>query len=344
MKPNKTDKQTFRLVLCFIFLTLFLSNATPMPSPAKTEAEKRAIIQEIYLLYHRKDYTNALERVEKGLKAIGSTQELLQLKYHILMDQKKYPDALAFIDHEIQTSGETEVLLAARYTVLYAMENWKGALDTALKKEKMTKIKSPWDCLNLVHVFIQMGRKDEALDWLDEAARRGFTSYRILADPKYALLGGDSRFYEIIEKIKRFIGLGEPAKDFTTALLSAENFTLSSKRGSVVVIFFWATWCEPCKAEIPSLQEYYNQFKDKGLEMVGINLDSNAQKMNDYIQQTHWLGKHAYSGLVWKDPIVRLYRIDSLPALRLVDKKGILRAVDLKGTELRKAIETLVAE
>jgi peroxiredoxin len=248
---------------------------------------------------------------------------------------------LAFIDGEIKKSGETEELLAAKYSLLFIQGKLVDALKAAMKKDKIAKNKSPWDCMNIMHVYLRMGSKNEALDWLQEAVRRGFISYRLLQDKKYALLERDKRFYKIIQNIKVSIGLGYPAKNFTVKLLSGDHFTLKEQRGKIVLIYFWAYWCEPCKQEMPYLDKIYREFKDKGLEIIAISLDSSVKKTGEYIRQHKLKWKHSCSGKVWKDETVALYGVNTLPSLWVVDKNGILRSFDIKGKELRKVITTL---
>jgi thiol-disulfide isomerase/thioredoxin len=326
----------------FLILTVFFFiNANPL---VKTEQEKKEFYKSVYLLYTQKEYVKAMELLDKGLKKYGSINELLHLKYNILMSQKKYAEAVQFIDDEIKKSGESEELLSAKYNVYYSQKNYKEALDTALRKDKIAKIKSPWDCMNLVHLYILLRDKDDALDWLQEAASRGFISYRLLQDKKYALIQKDDRFLQVIENIKLNIGLGEPAKDFTAILFSGEKFTLSTQRGKVVLIVFWATWCEPCKKDMISLIEYYRKFHGKGFEIVSVSLDSDEKQLKEYLKQQELPWKNLYTGLEWKDPTALIYRINSIPSSWLVDKKGILRSFDIKGKELRDAISTLIVE
>ena len=326
------------LVLTVIVLFLLIQLGT-----AGADTGKKEWLQRIYQLYGEAKSMDALYAIEQALKAMGSSNELLQLKYNILVKLKRYDEALAFIDGEIKKSGESEELLAAKYSLLFMQGKLVDALKVAMKKDKIAKGKSPWDCMNIMHVYLRMGSKNEALDWLQEAVRRGFISYRLLEDKKYALLERDKRFYQIIENIKVSIGLGNPAKNFTVKLLSGEDFTLKKQRGKVVLIYFWAYWCEPCKQEMPYLDKIYREFKDKGLEIIAISLDSSVKKTEKYIQQHELKWKHSCSGKVWKDETVVLYSVNTLPSLWVIDKNGFLRSFDIKGEELRKVITALIA-
>jgi thiol-disulfide isomerase/thioredoxin len=65
-----------------------------------------------------------------------------------------------------------------------------------------------------------------------------------------------------------------PAPDFTLPTLSGETVRLSDLRGKVVLVNFWATWCVPCRTEMPTLEELYQYYKERGLEVVAVNLDA----------------------------------------------------------------------
>jgi thiol-disulfide isomerase/thioredoxin len=329
------------VALCAALLIIAFIDAREAEKVAKN---RKDVLKEIYQTYGRGEYDKALELLDKALKRFGSTTKLQQLKYNILMKQKKYGEALTFIDGEIKKSGESEALLSARYNILFAQDNLPEALRTALKKDKIAKTKSPWDCMNIMHVYLRQGSKTDALDWLQEAVRRGFTSYRLLSHKKYELLKHEKRFYELIESMKMSIGLGYPAKNFSTTLLSGEEFELRHHRGKVVMAVFWASWCEPCLAELPFLHEYYKQFKDKGFEVIAISLDSSQKRAGDYIRQYNLEWKNACSGKVWQDGVVKRLGINNIPSYRLIDRKGVLRAADLKGEELRSAIAQLLEE
>lgn len=333
-------------VISLFFLCLYVySDGNPdLFSQEEVDVNPRKVFREIYRLYGQKDYVKALKVIEKALKDFGSTNELLHLKYNILIAQKKYDEALKFIDSEIKKSGESEELLSAKYNVLFMQEKFQEALKAAMRKDKIAKIKSPWDCMNIVHVYIKMGSKSDALDWLQEAVNRGFISYRILAEIKYELLQHEKRFYEIIEAIKMSIGLGRPARDFKVKLLSGKMFTLSRQRGKVTLVIFWSTWCDPCREEMPMLKKYYDQFKDKGFEIMAVSLDSDISRAKEYIRGNKLEWKHACSGEIWEDNIVKRYKINSIPSYWLIDKKGFLRSFDLKGEELRRTIIYLLSE
>lgn len=333
------EKQMMKKIIIVLLVVLFL--AVSMESAQEAGKQYR---RDIFRLYEQGKYEEALQAVDKAIAASGMKIDLMRMKYNILVKLKKFDDALAVVDAEIKKSGETEELIAAKYNVYFRQGKLKEALETAKKKDKIAKVKSPWDCMTIMHVYLRMGEKQEALDWLQEAVSRGFISYRILMGKQYEILAKEKRFYEIIETIKVAIGLGKPARDFTVKLVSGGEYVLSARRGKVVLVNFWATWCDSCREEMPELNQYYAEFKDKGFEIIGISLDSNEGRLLDYMKRTGVQWNVAYSGDAWKDETVRLYGVNSIASHWLIDKKGVLRSFGLKGKDLRDAIDTLLKE
>lgn len=331
-------KQIIHVILILLLLVLALSGSD------QQKKEQSVAVPEIYRAFAAGNFNAVVTLTDKAMAEYGKRLELVQMKYEALLRLQRLDDALALIDSVIKEKGESETLLSARFNVLLQQEKLTEALQTALKKDKLAKIKSPWDCMNIMHVYLKMKSKDEAMDWLQEAVKRGFISYRILMEKTYDLLRYESRFYEIIETIKVSIGLGYPAKPIETPLLSGETFKLNDQRGKVILVTFWATWCEPCKKDMTELKNIYNTYRDKGFDMLSISLDGSLTRLNAYLnkEQINW--KQACSTLEWKDATVIRYGINSVPSYWLMDKKGVLRAFDLKGMELRLAIRDLLAE
>lgn len=326
-----------------IIAVLFCLLVLPAVAQTQQKTVPEKTMKTIYDFIKQKEYPKALQVTENAMKAYGRTDTLLQMKYNLLMKMEKYTEALAYIDNLVKKTGPKQEYLAAKYNILMTQKNYVEALKVAKKKYDLSS-KSPWECMNLVHTHLDMGNLEEAMDWMQEAVSRGFISYRILQGKRYEKLHKQKRFYEIIETIKIAIGLGKPAQTFTVRLTSGKDFNLAEQKGKVVLIDFWATWCGPCKEHLPFLKKIYEQYKDKGLVILGINLDTNEKIFRDYlsIKKMDWALR--YSGQGWNDAIVRRYSVDSLPSRWLIDKQGTLRSFGLQGKELAQAIATLLAE
>jgi peroxiredoxin len=264
-----------------------------------------------------------------------------------LSRQKKHAAALELLDSGLQQYGETENLLAAKFQVLLELGRPEDALPVAIRRTEKAERKSPWHCIAVMEIFLKLRNPDGAFTWLDRAVERGFLDYSELAGKEYVALRKDPRYPPIVRTIQERIGIGRPAMEFAVELLSGEKFDLAKQKGKVILIDFWATWCPPCREGIVHLKEYFDQFKGRGFEIIGISLDADRKKVDDYLAAEKLKWKIAFSGKAWNDDIARLYSINLIPAYWLIDRWGILRDF---GTHLRdkdnmkRAIEKLLTE
>ena len=138
------------------------------------------------------------------------------------------------------------------------------------------------------------------------------------------------------------------APDFTLDTLDGNTLTLSELRGKVVVVNFWATWCLPCREETPALEKAYEQYKDSGMVILGVNLtdQDSISEVESFVQEF----KLTYPILLDRDGTVSnsLYQIRGLPTTFFVNREGIIRTVVVGGpmseTFIRSKIEALLQE
>jgi len=123
-----------------------------------------------------------------------------------------------------------------------------------------------------------------------------------------------------------------------------KEFDLAKLRGKVVLVDFWATWCGPCRAELPNLLATYKKFHEKGFEIVGISLDEDKDALLDYLKQNEMNWPQHFDGKGWKNEISTRFGISSIPAMWLLDKKGMIRSDTARGEELGRLVEKLLAE
>ena len=117
--------------------------------------------------------------------------------------------------------------------------------------------------------------------------------------------------------------LGATAPEVTAKLLDKpQQFQLSANRGKVTLINFWATWCAPCKAEMPALQAYYDKHKGEGLEMLAISMDAPGR-----LAEVRQVARDFSFPIALKTEanFKGLGRIWRMPSTFVVDKNGILR-------------------
>jgi cytochrome c biogenesis protein CcmG/thiol:disulfide interchange protein DsbE len=113
---------------------------------------------------------------------------------------------------------------------------------------------------------------------------------------------------------------GKQAPAFSLKGADGKSLDLKGLAGKVVVVNFWATWCPPCRAEIPGMQEVYEKYKTKGLEIVGVSLDRDGWNVvNPFLQKT----KMTYPVVMGDAAIAEAYGgISAIPTSFVVDRKG----------------------
>ncbi len=137
--------------------------------------------------------------------------------------------------------------------------------------------------------------------------------------------------------------VGKLAPDFFLETLTGGELRLSDLRGRAVVLNFWATWCLPCRKEIPQLVAAYNQFADQGLVVVGVNLQESPDTIRRYAED---FGMDFPIALDRRGSVADEYRLLGIPTTYFIDRQGVVRSVfrgpflgQLGGTNVQEAIE-----
>ena len=118
---------------------------------------------------------------------------------------------------------------------------------------------------------------------------------------------------------------------------------LSSLRGKVVLVDFWASWCGPCRRENPNVVRIYNTYKDKGFTVFSVSLDEDPLAWKAAIKADGLIWPYHVSDLLsWSTPLTVKYGFDSIPFTVLVNKNGQIVATGLRGQELEQKIKTLL--
>lgn len=117
------------------------------------------------------------------------------------------------------------------------------------------------------------------------------------------------------------------APDFTLTEMNGAPVKLSDYRGKVVLLNFWATWCGPCKTEIPWFIEFEKMYKDRGFATLGVSMDEDGwQAVQPFVKQR----EINYPVMIGNDRVAQLYGgIDSLPSTFLIDREGRIASVHL---------------
>ncbi len=117
---------------------------------------------------------------------------------------------------------------------------------------------------------------------------------------------------------------GQVAPDFALKSSSGENLRLSEYRGDVVMINFWATWCGPCRQEMPLLDELYTRYERVGFSLLGVNIDDDSRRAMQMIED---LGVSFPVLFDARKEVSELYEVEAMPVTVLIDREGNVRHV-----------------
>jgi peroxiredoxin len=136
--------------------------------------------------------------------------------------------------------------------------------------------------------------------------------------------------------------IGDLSPEIILKDVDGNAVSLSSLKGKVVLIDFWASWCGPCKKAIKHLVKIYPSLKTKGFEIYGISIDEDKDDWKKAItaNKISWLQVNENGG--WNAPVANLWKIDQIPTSYLIDKNGKIIARDLDGRELESKINKLL--
>ena len=169
-----------------------------------------------------------------------------------------------------------------------------------------------------------------------------FETYKQVATAMAARYPGfsytDALMQEVaaIEKLR----VGVEAPDINLQTPDGDYVSLSSLRGKVVMIDFWASWCKPCRAENPNVVKLYNRYHDKGFEVLGVSLDRSKDQWVKAIADDRLSWLHISDLGFWNSSVVPIYNVTSIPKTYLIDQDGRILAKNLRGP----ALESKLAE
>jgi thiol-disulfide isomerase/thioredoxin len=140
--------------------------------------------------------------------------------------------------------------------------------------------------------------------------------------------------------------LAKPAPSFKLELLNGGEFDLSQQKDkNIVILDFWAIWCGPCRSVMPIMEEVANEYKDKGVILIAVNLRESPQAIRSFLQEQ---GLHPIVALDRDGAVGNIYRAEFIPQTVIIGKDGIVQAVHVGALRnlkeiLKKELDDLLA-
>lgn len=129
--------------------------------------------------------------------------------------------------------------------------------------------------------------------------------------------------------------VGQTAPEFVLPDKDGKEVRLSGLKGKIKLIDFWASWCGPCRLENPNMVSLYKDFKDKGLVIVSVSLDTDKTKWLAAIRKDGLPWIHVSSLKGWECEVVKRYKVDAVPYIWVLDENGKILTKQIRGTALR---------
>lgn len=183
---------------------------------------------------------------------------------------------------------------------------------------------------NLGYALIKAGKTDEGIAALKSYIEKSPDAVEaeavkaVIANPKLA----GERF----------------ALPFKVASATGEELSLDKFKGKIVLLDFWASWCGPCRAEMPAVKKIWSKYQKENFVLIGINLDDSRKAFEQYVKEEGVAWPQFYDGKGWGNRIAQLYSVHSIPMTFLIDQQGIIRAAGLRGGKLYDKIGDLLKE
>lgn len=144
------------------------------------------------------------------------------------------------------------------------------------------------------------------------------------------------------------LNVGNIAPEISLPTPNGDTVKLSSLRGKMVLIDFWASWCGPCRKENPNVVKAYNEYKDKyfqagdGFTVYGVSLDKSAENWTKAIEADKLTWTNVSDLQYWNSAAGRLYQVNSIPCNYLIDGNGVIVGKNLRGEALEQALEKYI--
>ncbi len=193
------------------------------------------------------------------------------------------------------------------------------------------------------YAHFYLGEAYKSFEKFDDAEKHYeiFLDRYTYLDQKYVASAASS--LEDLDVLRRLTKGNEPIP-FNVKTIDGNAISLADFKGKVVLLDFWATWCMPCKVEMPNVIRIHKKYNKKGFEIIGISLDKDKGALERFVKDNEMNWPQCFDGQGWNSGVATKYKVRSIPTTYLIGKKGKIRYRSLRGKELEEAVEKLVNE
>ena len=263
----------------------------------------------------------------------------------ILQDHFKYRNGIISEIQKINNLKDQEKIILKNNILVKYQEYLKKFINQNQQSPSIImvlgEIQNPVEFMNelllIKEVIINQFENQKYLTDVNNAIENANQQKKFLAQQE------DRAIQELDQRKKLGLEIGAKAPEIALSDVNGKIIKLSSLKGNVVLIDFWASWCRPCRAENPNVVKLYNKYKNKNFTIYSISLDQDRKKWIDAINQDQLSWPNHVSELTgWKSTPGIQYGVSSIPKTFLIDKDGIIIGYDLRGSTLEKKLSELL--
>jgi Flp pilus assembly protein TadD len=333
-KGRTTIIALFSVTICLFLEPRAVCGQEPKSTTAETGSDFQQALDNGNLLLRQGRIDDALNEFRRaaalrGDKCAECFQRIGQVNFQL---RNLSEAAVAFRRAaELKPANEAEMynILGVTLYLQNEKQSFEEAVVALQKAIELSKGKILKAYYNLGFALIKSGREQEGVTVLKQY---------IELDPGATEV---SQARAVVANVKMVDAKVAPT--FVVKSHSGADLALEKLKGKVVLLDFWASWCIPCRNDMPEVKKIWKRYGGDRFTIVGINLDSDRPSFEAYVKDENITWPQYYDGLGWGNAISRLYGVYGIPHTVLIDQDGVIQATGLRGERLAAKIGELLA-